>query len=176
MNEIGSMLFAFCSGDADRFAILEQVAETLDERVVACFLHALRNANEDQLVRVEILKSLPHRRDTAQDRIRFGTAVMQILGSAEDDELVRQYAAKSMRGFIECDGAIEVLENVIRNLSDNIDVRHNALGALEANVSSQRCREAPSRLQPISPMLGGTLAATNFWSPLKLASSLRGRD
>ncbi len=142
MDEVETALMAFDSSETDKSSLVELLADSLDERVVALFLKTLLDKTEKDLVRVEVLKSLPFRKDSPINRVRFGEATMQILQG--DDDLVRQYAAKTMRCFIACDGAIELLERIIRNESDDIDVRHNALSAIEANASSQNCRETLS--------------------------------
>jgi hypothetical protein len=157
MDEIETALVAFDSSETDKIAVIESLADSLDERVVARFLKTLLDKTEEELVRVEVLKSLPFRKDSPVNRIRFGEATMQILQG--DDDLVRQYAAKTMRRFIACDGAIELLERIIRNESDDIDVRHNALSAIEANASSQNCRETLVRLLQI-PVLGKSAERT----------------
>jgi HEAT repeat protein len=158
MDEIETALMAFDSGTTDKCSVVELLADSLDERVVALFLKAMLDESGEDLVRVEILKSLPFRNDSPTNRNRFGEAAMQILRS-DEDELVRQYAAKSMRRFVSCDGAVELLERIIRNESDDIDVRHNALSAIEANASSPHCRETLGRLVQI-PVLGKSAERT----------------
>ena len=157
MDEIETALVAFDSNETDKSSIVEVLADCLDERVVARFLKKLLDKTEEDLVRIEVLKSLPFRKDTPVNQLRFGEATMQILKG--DDNLVRQYAAKTMRFFIACDGAIELLERIIRNESDDIEVRHNALSAIEANASSQNCQETLSRLLQI-PVLGKSAERT----------------
>jgi len=158
MDGIETALVAFDSGETDKSSVVELLADSLDERVVARFLKALLDKTEVDLVRIEVLKSLPFRKDSPTNRVRFGEATMQIL-QGNEDELVRQYAAKSMRCFFACDGALELLERIVRNESDDIDVRHNALSAIEANASSPNCREALARLLQI-PVLGKSAERT----------------
>ena len=158
MVDIENALMMFNAGKTDKCAVIEDLADSLDERVVIFFLERLLDSTENDLVRIRILKALDFRNDIPTNRLRFGVATMQVLQS-DDDDLVRQYAAISMRRFVACDGAIELMEKIIRNESDDIDVRHNALSAIEANGSSPSCREALGRLVQI-PQLGKSAERT----------------
>ncbi len=158
MDKIENLLSAFHSG-GDKFAVLGQIEDLVDERATAFLVGVLRDTSEDELVRVEILKLLPHRKDRKASENHFGDAVMLILRNNADDELVRQYAAIAMRRFVECDGAIELLENVVRDESENFDVRYNALSAIEDNALLQPCRNALSRLTSV-PELGRSAERT----------------
>jgi len=158
MDKIETALVALDSNENDKGTIVESLADSLDERVVERFLKALLDKTEEDLARIEILKSLIFRNDSSTNRVRFGTATMQVL-QGDDDYLVRQYAAKSMRRFVACDGAVELLERIIRNESEDIDVRHNALSAIEANASSPNCRDVLGRLVHV-PVLGESAERT----------------
>ena len=145
MDDIEAALRAFESGEADKCDAVASVADLLNERVVSLFWDVLVDKGEDEIVRVEILKSLLFRKDSPADRVRFGDAVRRIL-HVDDDTLVRQYAAIAMRLFVDTEGAVELLEQIVRDESEDLDVRHNALGAFEANADEPRCRESLARL------------------------------
>lgn len=158
MDDVETALMAFGSGKTDKCNVVEDLADSLDERVIVFFLERLLDNTEDDLVRIRILKALDFRNDSPQNRVRFGEATMQVLRS-DDDELVRQFAAISMRRFVACDGALELLERIIRDEADDVDVRHNALSAIEANASSPNCRETLGRLLQI-PVFGKSAERT----------------
>jgi hypothetical protein len=156
MEEIDTLLLELQSNDTDRCAIIEFLADSLDSRVVPLFLRLLLDRSEDELVRVEILKALVVRRDNDVDRSCLSSAVCSIL-ERDDDTLVRQFAAKAMSRFVEVNGALQLLESLITDVAEDIDVRHNALAAIEANASQKICQDALQRLVSV-PELGRSAA------------------
>ncbi|MCY2968317.1 MAG: hypothetical protein NT069_32585 [Planctomycetota bacterium] len=147
-----------------RCALIESLGESIDERVVLLFVSDLSDKSQDELVRVEILKALPFRNDNPEAWRQFGVIVSQLL-IGPDDLLVRQYAACAMRAFIELDGVVRLLTEVIRDELEDSSVRHNALSSLERNVFRPPCRAALEGLVDI-PGLGQSALRTLKRNPV----------
>jgi len=145
MNDLDQLLHDFKDAAADRCWIVSQLEEVADERVVTLFVTALEDPGEDEEVRIEILKSLVMRNDSAEHHARLAQAVLNVL-QIDEDELIRQYAANALSWYPSIDGGLECLETLVRNESEDLDVRHNALSAIEGNRSLPKYREALERL------------------------------
>lgn len=158
MIDTETLLTVYDSENADRIAIIKQLEESKDERVVILFDSILQNRSEDDLVRIEILKGLFLRRDILESRVRFAGTIRSIL-SSEDEDLVRQFAAKAMRSYIDLDGAVDLLERLVKSENEDIAVRYSALAAIEANSSLASCQDALRRLIYI-PELGRSAQRT----------------
>jgi hypothetical protein len=152
MEDLDKLLHDFESDEADRCWIVSQLEEVSDERVVSLFVAMLRDRDEDENVRIEILKSLILRKDSADCHTRMGDAVLNVLRNDSDD-LIRQYAAKALRSYPQVEGVLDCLESIVSNESEDIDVRHNALTAIESNRSHSSYRESLQRLVSV-PELG----------------------
>lgn len=134
MDDIERLLQDFRSDQADRCWIVSQLEEVSDERVVSLFVAMLEDFHEDEVVRIEILKSLVMRSDSADSHTRIGEAVLNVLRN-DGDDLIRQHAARALRSYPEVPGVLNCLESIVRSESEDIDVRHNALTAIESNRS-----------------------------------------
>lgn len=152
MEDLDQLLQEFGSDEADRCWIVSQLEEVPDERVVSLFVATLEDFDEDEDVRIEILKSLVMRRDSAESHTRMGEAVLNVVRN-DDDDLIRQYAAKALRSYPDVAGVLDCLESIVSSESEDIDVRHNALTAIESNRSMASYREALQRLVNV-PELG----------------------
>ncbi len=152
MENLDQLIQEFGSNEADRCWIVSQLEEVPDERVVSLFVATLEDFNEDEDVRIEILKSLVMRKDSAESHTRIGKAVLNVLQN-DGDELIRQHAANAIYLFPEVEGVLDCLESIVRSESEDIDVRHNALTAIESNRSLASYREALQRLVNV-PELG----------------------
>jgi hypothetical protein len=152
MEDIDQLLQEFGSDEADRCWIVSQLEEVPDERVVSLFMATLEDFDEDEDVRIEILKSLVMRKDSAESHTRMGEAVLNVVRN-DDDDLIRQYAAKALRSYPDVAGVLDCLESIVSSESEDIDVRHNALTAIESNRSMASYREALQRLVNV-PELG----------------------
>jgi len=152
MDDIEQLLQDFRSDEADRCWIVSQLEEVSDERVVALFMATLGDFNEDEDVRIEILKSLVVRSDSVDNHTRMGEAVLNVLRN-DGDDLIRQYAARALRSYPEVEGVLHCLESIVRSESEDIDIRHNALTAIETNRSLASYRESLQGLVNV-PELG----------------------
>ncbi|QDU96641.1 HEAT repeat domain-containing protein [Lignipirellula cremea] len=152
MKDIEQLLQEFESDEADRCWIVVQLEEVPDERVVSLFVATLEDFDEDEEVRIEILKSLVMRKDAAESHARLGKAVLNVLRN-DDEELIRQFAAQALWTYPEVEGVLDCLESTVRNETEDLDVRHNALGAIESNRAMASYREALQRLVNV-PELG----------------------
>lgn len=152
MEDVDLLLASFGSQDADRTWIILQLSESQDERVFELYLGLVRDSGEEDLVRIEVLKSLVLRKDSQLNRERMANAIIAIV-TGEDDDLVRQYAARALRHFIDIRRVLEVAEATVMNESDDIDVRYNALAAIQMNRRDSRCHAALRRLVDV-PELG----------------------
>lgn len=152
MEDIDQLLKDFHSDKADRCWIVSQLEEVQDERVVSLFAATLEDFDEEEVVRIEILKSLVMRKDSAESHTRMGECVLNVMQN-DDDDLIRQHAAKALRLYPEVKGVLDYLETIISCESEDIDVRHNALTAIESNRSLVSYRESLQRLVNV-PELG----------------------
>lgn len=158
MRSVEELLNDLESTDDDRRAIVENLADSSDERVLATWLKLLLNKSEEDIVRVEILKTLAFRRDDYPLRVQFSDALRELL-EHEDDILVRQYAALAIRRFITNEGGLlDIAERVVANLDDDVDVRYNALDSIERNSELPICRQALERLSAVPDRLGNSAA------------------
>jgi len=152
MENLDQLLQEFGSDEADRCWIVSQLEEVPDERVVSLFVATLEDFDEDEDVRIEILKSLVMRKDSAESHTRMGEAVLNVLQN-DGDDLIRQHAANAIYLYPDVAGVLDCLESIVSSESEDIDVRHNALTAIESNRSMASYREALQRLVNV-PELG----------------------
>ncbi|MBN1911631.1 MAG: HEAT repeat domain-containing protein [Pirellulales bacterium] len=152
MENLDQLLRDFRSDEADRCWVVSQLEEVPDERVVSLFVATLEDADEDEDVRIEILKSLVMRKDSAENHTRMGEAVLNVLRN-NDDDLIRSYAAKALRSYPEVEGVLDCLESIVSSESEDIDLRHNALTAIETNRSLASYHGSLQRLVNV-PELG----------------------
>jgi len=152
VEDIERLLQDFRNDQADRCWVVAQLEEVSDDRVVSLFVATLRDFNEDEDVRIEVLKALVMRSDSADNHTLIGTAVLDVLRN-DGDDLIRQYAARALRSYPEVEGVLPCLESIVRTESEDIDVRHNALTAIESNRSLAGYRETLQGLGNI-PELG----------------------
>ena len=152
MNTVEQMLQRFRSSAADRRWIISQLEEVPDERVVSLFVATLEDPDEEAGVRIEILKALVMRKDSIEHHARLGNAVLNVLRNGAD-VLICQHAADALYLFPEVKGVLDCLESIVCTESEDIDVRHNALAAIECNRSLASYREALQRLVNV-PELG----------------------
>lgn len=157
-EDIDKLLDKFHEESSDRLEILMQLGNSNDERVISQYIATLEDFSEDDLVRIEILKSLELRSDAAPVHSRFGKVVQHVLEN-DDDDLVRQYAAMALGNYISVRGTLAMLESIVANESEDIDVRHNALSSIEMNKSHAFCRAALQRLTQV-PELGRSAQRT----------------
>jgi len=145
MSSIDELLQEFTRETADRCWIATVLADSSDDRVVALLIDLLLSAEEDDLLRITVLKHLVLREDSDQLHQRFGSAVIRVL-QRDTDDLVRQHAASALGGYVNVEGVLDTLESFVRNESQDIDVRYNCLGAIQSNWRLSKCREALQRL------------------------------
>jgi hypothetical protein len=104
-----------------------------NEEVRAFFHKILISQQEYDLARVEVLKIVHIFGDQllqGQWKQQFADVIANILNDSEDDYLVRQYAAIALRSVLDVDSAFVAASQVLRDTEEDIDVRHNALGAI----------------------------------------------
>ncbi len=152
MENVDQLLQSFRNEEADRCWIISQLEEVSDERVVSLFVNSLQDPEEDEGVRIEILKSLVMRRDRTDSHIRLAKAVLNVL-QKDDSDVVRQHAANALYLFADVDGVLDCLESLVKSESEDIDVRHNALAAIASNRSLRDYRASLQRLVDV-PELG----------------------
>ena len=152
MKSTACLIADFLSGAGDKCWITRQLEVVADDEVVSLFVNAVTDWNELETVRIEILKALPLRSDTAPNRERLGTAALTVL-LKDPESLVRSYAAMALRHYIDLDGVLASLVVVVRDECDDIDVRYNALDAIESNTDSAACVQALRKLVDV-PKLG----------------------
>lgn len=152
MQDLDQLIREFRSSDADRCWIVAQLQEVPDEPVVSLLVNTLENPDEDDDVRIEILRSLVVRRDSTESNTRMGRAVLSVLRS-DNDVLIRQFAANALRFYPEVEGVVDCLESLVLSEVEDIDVRHNALTAIASNRAIGLYRETLRRLTAV-PELG----------------------
>ncbi len=159
-DHIDTLIKGYATCDSGRRStIIETLSESSDPRVISLFLEIVRNPKEADYVRVEVLKGISFRDDSVETKQRFCEVLCDILDHSEEDELVRQYAALAMRCFVEFEGVLGLLEEVVRDPDEEISVRHNALSAIERNAEMADCQASLKRLVSV-PVLGNSAART----------------
>ncbi|MEW4564359.1 hypothetical protein AB1K70_17605 [Bremerella sp. JC770] len=151
MSEIDRLIHEFTDANADRCWIVSQLEESGDQRVLSLFLRTLADFKEEDVLRIEIMKSFVMRDDPAPNHTRIANTVVDVVTN-DPDELVRQHAANALKGYTDVDGVLAVLESLVKNESEDIDVRHNALAAISTNAANEGCRAALLRLASVSEL------------------------
>jgi hypothetical protein len=116
-----------------------------DPRVLPFLVSVIADRPEYDLARIECIKILhlwPPA--TATGRQQVGRAIAAAL-QADDDDLVRQYAAMSLGPYVCEDGVFEALTTAVL-LDDDVEVRYNALAAIEEAGPDTRNVELLRRL------------------------------
>jgi hypothetical protein len=129
-----------------------------DPRVLPFFVSVIADPAEYDLARIECIKILrlwPP--DTATGRRQVGRTVAAAL-QADDEDLVRQYAAMSLGPYVGDDVVFEALTTAVL-LDEDVDVRHNALAAIEEAGPDTRTVELLRRLTG-DPELGTAATRT----------------
>jgi hypothetical protein len=102
----------------------------------------LGNPSEYDLARVELCKALRvYEPASAAISHACATALLAALRDPED-ELVRQWAALALANFVAVDGVAPELVARVVDPTEDIDVRHNSLGALRAGTFPGESRAA----------------------------------
>lgn len=148
--EISHLLTALGDTSRCRLHVVSQLEDVSDDRVAFALADTLANDKEDDDLRVEILSSLVARNDTPSGRVKFANAILFAL-RVSNSLLVRQHAANAAYLYLDIDGVIGCLESLAGDESEDVDVRHNAVAAIESRVSFAPCREALERLRDVPP-------------------------
>jgi HEAT repeat protein len=138
--------------DTSRVEAVLQLEEHLtDPRVPALYASLIADQAEYDLARIECMKILrlwPP--DDEALRLTVGRAMATALAS--DEELVRQYAAMSMGPYLADPAAFAALSGTL-STDDDLDVRHNALSAIEEAGPAPHTTELLRRMTA-DPALG----------------------
>ena len=138
--------------DTSRVEAVLQLEEHLtDPRVPALYASVIADQTEYDLARIECMKILrlwPPDDDGL--RLAVGRAMAAALTS--DDELVRQYAAKTMGPYLADPAAGAALAGTLSAEGD-LDLRHNALNAIEEAGPAAHTTQLLRRLTS-DPVLG----------------------
>jgi HEAT repeat protein len=111
--------------------IIAQLEDIEDERILPFFLDVLLDQQEYDLAKIEVLEVLKLKDCQNQAEYqKIGKIIRQVLTNDFDNN-VRIYAAMAISNYIETEGVIDDLSNIILNENEDIDLRWNALTALE---------------------------------------------
>jgi len=113
-----------------KIAALEELARLDDPRVTRFLIDVANDPDEYDLARIDALKALELGEVDPEDRGEVVRMIRQVLDQDEDDE-VRQYAARALAGFTEVSGALDVAIGRVLDSDEDVAVRHNAFFAIE---------------------------------------------
>jgi hypothetical protein len=166
VDDVARLIQAFGSlagtDDADGFAKVEIILgledHVSDTRVLELFASVIADPAEYDLARIECLKILrlwPP--DLAADRRKLGPTIAAVL-SADEDHLVRLYAAGSLGPYVDDSVVFDALTVAVIH-DDDIDIRHNALASVEEAGPGERAIALLRRLAD-DPLLGSSARRT----------------
>lgn len=137
-------LFRSASDDGKVEAVAALDDHVADPQVIAFLTAVTADPGEYDLARIECMKILrlwpPPTPGARRDAGRAIAAALR-----EDDELVRQYAAMSLGPYLADPLVFEALTVALLR-DDDLDVRHNALAAVEEAGPADRPAELLRRL------------------------------
>ena len=106
----------------------------------------IANADEYDLARIQALKILETAGLPAEDLRSFGELLVSVITTDKDGD-VRNYAVIASTNFVnDCDELKELIVRILLDPKEDIDIRHNALGAVMAFFDLPRRKEVLERL------------------------------
>lgn len=127
----------------ERYAIVEELAEHLDEPPVLRFFVAVAgDEGELDLARIEILKAWQFWGAAApRARATVGRCIASLV-RGEPDVTVRQWAAIAAGGYVDECEVFDALADTLRDDTVDLDVRHNCLVSLKNAADGSATRRA----------------------------------
>ena len=126
-------------GKSRKPGIVDSLARySSDTRAFEFLLQIASDANELDLVRIDVLKFLEVREPaTNHERLMVASVLRNIL-SEDPDDLVRGYAAMAARCYMDDDRLFKEMSDVLLNPKEDVDLRFNAFAVLERMGASPR--------------------------------------
>jgi hypothetical protein len=123
---------------AAKLDVLLDLERLRDRRVVFFLLQLLGDPNQPAEVRVHVLKRLRNGPLTADDRVKFASALRQLLASGSSLDL-RLQAALALGEFTEITGVLPALGALALEAYESIDLRYAAFTSLERAGPTTEC-------------------------------------
>lgn len=145
-----------------KIELLAQLARSADARVFA-FLVEVAAADDYDLARIEALRSFEFRATADPQQGPLVLEMLECVLRNDEDDLVRAHAALALSGQMKVAGAVRIAGRHALDPDDDLDVRHNALFALERGGPSLESIELLRR-GVTDPALGaGCLRVLAAW-------------
>jgi hypothetical protein len=150
---INKLLLDFDKADLDKqMSIVETLFDVLDDEIVDKLSKIGVDRSADEFLRSRIFEVLYSGVDVGVFHSRFSDMVREVL-NREDDELVRQHAAKASWRFCDVRQVISTLEDIVADAEQDLDVRHNAFTALARNRRLPESRNSLERLMKVKEFM-----------------------
>jgi len=136
-----------------------------DLRVVHFLIEIAGNPDEYDLARIEALKALEWREVGPEARDDVVRMVGRVLQHDNDDE-VRSYAARTLAGYTEVPGVLDLASGHVLDPDEDEDVRHNAFFVIERSKPTQQAISAMKRCRDVAEFHEGASRVLNRWSQM----------
>lgn len=117
-------------GRAEKIELIRQLAHESGSQAVGLLLAILKSQTESDVAKIEVLRIMSIKTYSGKDHEQVGAEIMGLLRSSHIEE-VRAYAALAMSGYVDMSGSFELLASIVIDEQEDLDIRHNALAALE---------------------------------------------
>lgn len=124
----------FGAPGADKGLLISQLEDTRLPDAARFLAQVAATELEEDYVRTEAIRALSCWEFRQRDLLLEVGASMLNTAMSSMDDLVKTHATMALGHFIECPGTLEQLSRVVLDLSQDEDLRHNALESLRANI------------------------------------------
>ena len=143
MDEVERLILVFSArgamaSAAAKLDVLLDLERLRDPRVVFFLLQLLGDPSQPAEVRVHVLKRLRNGPLTADDRVKFASALRQLLASGSSLDL-RLQAALALGELTEIAGVLPALGTLALEPHESIDLRYAAFTSLERAGPTTEC-------------------------------------
>ncbi len=130
---------------AGKTSIIQELANQDDSRVLPFFLEVVSDDAGYDLARIDILQRFAFGDYSNQQREAIGQVIQRLLLDSSDGD-IRDHAAIAIAEYMDIAGSINAVETTVSNPAESINLRHNALAALEQMGPTDRTMEVMRRL------------------------------
>jgi hypothetical protein len=136
------------AGEAEypgKIDVIQEIELLEDKRALDFFLSILKDVNEYDLARVEVLKILLTRDFGEENAGRISGSIEEVL-QEDPDEMVKQYAAQALARFMQVEGVYEFAAELVAYEHEDSVVRGTLLSIIEDYGKSDKSVETLKRL------------------------------